>query len=92
MDENKKKLEQLKQEYDDVTSKIKKLLKKDDSKTLAEYQQKMTPLLSEKDRIVKELDQMYKVLKTDFEAQRRQLKAREAEIKKQAQAQKRRKR
>ena len=87
MDENKKKLDELKKQYDQIVGEIQKLLKHDDSKTLVEYQQKMQPLLAQKDAIVQNLNQMYQVVKVDFENQRKQIKAKETEIKKQAQAQ-----
>lgn len=92
MNENKKKLDELKKQYDQVVTEIQKMLKKDNSKTLVEYQQKIAPLLARKDELVSALDQMYKVVKVDFENERKQLKIKEAEIKKQAKAQKNRKR
>ena len=92
MNENKKKLDELKKQYDQVVTEIQKMLKKDNSKTLVEYQQKIAPLLARKDELVSALDQMYKVVIVDFENERKQLQIKEAEIKKQAKAQKNRKR
>ncbi len=88
MNDNKNRLDELKKQYDSVVAEIQKLLKKDKSKTLTELQQKMQPLLAQKDTLVQQLNQLYKVVKVDLENQRKQLKIKEAEIKKQAKAQK----
>ena len=90
VNDNKKTLEELKKQYDTVVSEIEKILKKDKSKNLAEFQQKLQPLLAQKDTLAQQLNQMYQLLKSDFENQRKQLKAKEAEIRKQAKIQKQR--